>query len=199
MKLRTFLTAAALCSVILFTTNCKKAIEDIVNPKGKITYSNPTSTTITLVANGQTKTIPPGGSAEFTGTPSEVVSGTASTSGLTASGSVIGVVMSWNIYDYFPSGGGSTDIALNVGSEYFYLKMINTSTKVIQKLYVNYGTVGQTLNNITIPNDGLTYTLGYFNAYSNSNVRAESGTTYWFWNPLNLPFSNNQIKTLTAN
>jgi len=199
MKLKNLLTVALLCSVILFTTNCKKAIEDIVNPKGKITYSNPTPTTITLVANGQTKTIPPGGSVEFTGISSEVVSGTATTSGKTASGNIIGVVMTWNIYDYFPSGGGSIDYAMNVGSEYFYLKVINTSSKVIQKIYVNYGLLGQTLDNITVPNDGLTYTLGYYNAYSNSNVRAESGTTYWFWNPLNLPFSNNQIKTLTAN
>jgi hypothetical protein len=79
------------------------------------------------------------------------------------------------------------------------LKVINTSTKPILKLYVNYGLVAQTLDNITIPNDGLTYTLGYYQAYSNSNVRAENGTTFWNWNPLNLPFTNNQVKILTAN
>lgn len=199
MKFKTLFTTALLVSITLLNTNCKKALEDIINPKGKIIYSNPTATTISLNINGETRSIAPGGSTEFTGTASALATGTASTSGKSASGSVIGKVMTWNINDYFPAGGGSIDYALNVGSEYFFLKVINVSTKVIQKLYVNYGLIGQTLDNITIPNDGLTYTLGYYDAYINSNVRAESGVTFWFWNPLGLPFTNNQVKTLTAN
>lgn len=199
MNLKKILTAILLLCILGSLTQCKKAIEEIVDPKGKIIYSNPTSTTISLTINGENRTILPGGSTEFTGKSSETATGSATTSGKTASGNVIGSVMNWAINDYFPSGGGSIDYALNVGSEYFYLKMINTSTKPILKLYVNYGLIAQTLDNITIPNDGLTYSLGYYHAYSNSNVRAENGTTFWYWNPLNLPFTNNQVKVLTAN
>lgn len=199
MKHKHFATTLVLFSVMLLFTQCKKSIEDLVNPKGTLTVINPTFTTIDITVNGDYRSIAPGTSVKFSGTAYALATGTASTAGKTTSGNVVGSVMNWNINEYFPGDGGNLDLTLNVGSDYFFLKVQNVSTLSIQKVYVNYGLVGQTLDNISIPNNGITYSLGYYHAYSNSNVRAESSSSYWYWNPLNLPFGNNQVKTLLAN
>ena len=86
-----------------------------------------------------------------------------------------------------------------MGTNYFYLKLVNSSAAPITKLYVNYGLQAQTLDNITIPNDGKTYSIGYYSAYSNSNARAENATSYWYWASLSLANTQNQSITLTAN
>ena len=67
------------------------------------------------------------------------------------------------------------------------------------KLYVNYGLTAQSQDGIIIHNDGKTYNTGYYSAYTNSNVKAENGATYWYWPTLNLPFANNQTFTVIGN
>jgi hypothetical protein len=198
MKLKTFFRTALLLSFIVFFSQCKKDLESLLNPNSTVTFINPTYTTISINFNGESKTIPAGGSAIFTGTANTSSYGSAQTSGQTTSGTQVGALMTWTISQAFPSGNGNIDYTLNIGSDYFFLKVINQSSVTIQKIYVNYGLVTQTLDNISIPNNGTTYNIGYYKAYTNSNVRAESGATYWYWNPLSLPFNNNQSKVLTA-
>jgi hypothetical protein len=164
-----------------------------------ITFINPAFTPIDITFNGQAKTAPVGGSAIFTGTANTAGTGTASTSGKTSSGTQVGLLLTWNSFTLtFPSAGTNLNSPLNVGGEYFFLKMSNTSGLTIQKVYVNYNTVSQTLDNISIPNNGITYNIGYYKAFSNSNVRAESGSSDWTWNTLNLTSTKNQTRTVQA-
>lgn len=163
-----------------------------------ITYANASFTSINITVNGVAKTIAVGGNVVYTGTPNAAATGTASTSGKTTSGTIVGNTISWALNSVFPASGNSTN-TLNVGGDSFFLKVKNASSKSITKLYVNYGLTPQTLDNVTIANDSQVYSLGYYKAYTNSNVRAENGTTYWSWNSLNLPFTQNQSVTVTAN
>lgn len=183
-------------------TQCKKDLENLIVPKttSTVTVYNPTYTTIDIVFNGESRSIAPGGSSVFTDDEGTYATGSASTSGKTTSGAQVGLLMTWNsIGITFPTAGTNYDYTLNISGTYFFLKMQNLSTKTISKVYVNYGLVSQTVDNISIPNNGTTYSLGYYLAYTNSNVRAESGATYWYWNPLSLSFTNNQSTTLVAN
>ena len=198
MKLKLLLRTAVLLVCIVSLTQCKKEVEALLNPKSTLTVVNPTFTTMDISVNGEIKTIAAGGSAVFSGTPGVDAIGSASTSGKTTTGAQVGSLMTWNILEEFPASGDNLNLTLNVGADYFFLKLINQSLVSIQKVYVNYGLVSQTVDNISIPNTGGTYNLGYYRAYSNSNVRAESGSSYWYWNPLGLPYTNNQSKTLTA-
>ena len=124
--------------------------------------------------------------------------GTATTSGKTSSGTTVGSTMSWTLNNTFPTSG-NLNSNLNVGGDYFFLKVKNASPKSINKVYVNYGLVNQTLDNVVIANDSQTYNLGYYKAFSNSNVRGENGTYAWSWNTLSLPFTQNQSFTVVAN
>lgn len=164
-----------------------------------ITFTNPTFTPIDITFNGQTKTAPVGGNAIFTGKANSDGTGAASTSGKISSGTLVGSLLTWNTFTLkFPSAGTNKNSPLNVGSDFFFLKMKNTSSYTIRKVYVNYGLQAQSVDNITIPNDGVVYNLGYYKAYSNSNVRAESGNYSWSFNTLNLAFTNNQSTLLNA-
>jgi hypothetical protein len=140
-----------------------------------------------------------GGSAVFTGTAGAAASGTASTSGVTSSNTQVGLKISWTYNLTFPAASTNLNYKLDVGSNYFFLKIRNSSAYQLLKVYVNYGLVAQTLDIITIPNDGQTYNIGYYSAYTNSNVRAENGTTYWSWPTLGLPFTVDQSQTVVAN
>ncbi|MEX8547661.1 MAG: hypothetical protein V5804_08675 [Mucilaginibacter sp.] len=163
-----------------------------------ITYTNASFTSVNITVNGLAKTIAVGSSAQYTGTPNAAATGTATTSGKTSSGTVVGNTISWTLSNTFPASGNANS-TLNVGGDFFFLKVKNTSSKTINKLYVNYGLVSQTLDNVVIANDGLVYNLGYYKAYTNSNVRGENGTTSWSWNTLSLPFTTNQSFTVQAN
>ncbi len=163
-----------------------------------ITYTNASFTSINITINGVARTIAAGANVQYTGTPNAAATGTATTSGKTTSGTIVGNTISWSLANTFPATGNANN-TLNVGGDSFFLKVKNASSKPIIKLYVNYGLAPQTLDNVTITNDSQVYGLGYYKAYTNSNVRGENGTTYWSWNTLSLPFTQNQSVTLTAN
>ncbi|MEO5592228.1 MAG: hypothetical protein ABIR15_03460 [Chitinophagaceae bacterium] len=163
-----------------------------------VSYKNATFTDISITLGGTQKTITPGNSASFSGSANASFSASATTSGKTSNGTQVGSLLQWKLDGNFPvSGTKNTD--LNVAADYFFLKLINQSNKTISKLYTNYGLTSQTTENLSIASDGKTYFLGYYKAYSNSNVRAESGTTYWQWNTLSLTFTQNQSTLVTAN
>ncbi|HLZ87138.1 MAG TPA: hypothetical protein VKQ52_07860 [Puia sp.] len=142
----------------------------------KLIYVNDTYTPIAITVNGVTSSIAVGGSLTYTGTAGTQLSGAAHTSGLTSTGNVVGQVINWTISDQFPSSGSGTK-TLDVGSNYFFLKVNNTSMYTITGVYVNFGLVPQTFDNITF-GYGL-FNIGYYPAYANSNVRCISGGFFW--------------------
>ena len=159
-----------------------------------ITYINASFTSINITVNSVTKTIAAGGNVQYTGTPNTVATGSATTS----SGTMVGNTYTWTLNNTFPASGNLNN-TLSVGGDMFFLKIKNTSSKSINKVYVNYGLVNQTLDNVVIANDSQVYGLGYYKAFSNSNVRGENSATAWSWNTLSLPFTPNQSITVTAN
>jgi hypothetical protein len=167
--------------------------------QSSITYKNDTFTPVDITVNSSSKTISPGSTTSFSGEPNAAASGSANTSGKTSQGTQVGLLMSWGFNDNFPASGNKI-VNLDIAGQYFFLRIKNNNaTTSFNKLYVNYGLVDQTVDNISIPNDGNLYNIGYYKAYSNSNVRAENGNLYWFWSSLNLPFSQNQSISIVAN
>jgi len=162
-----------------------------------VTYKNQTFSNVNITLAGSQKTIAPGNSVSFTGNANTGFTAAASTSGKTSEGGQVGLQIQWKLDGNFPASGTSTTL-LNVPSKYFFLKLINKSGKTINKLYTNYKLVSQTAENLSIPGDNREYSLGYYEAYTNSNIRAESANTFWSWSNLNLPFTINQSLTVTA-
>ena len=166
-----------------------------------LTYSNHTPAPIKVELNGkQSVILQSGDSIVFTGKPGDELSGGATTSGTTGSGALIGVgePQNWLLYNVFPSNG-NFGTSINADAHFFLLQVINQSAYTITKIYVNYGLAHQSLDNVSIPNDGKTYNIAYYFGFKNSNVRLESGTTYWYQPSLDLPFSQNQVFTFTVN
>jgi hypothetical protein len=161
-------------------------------------FSNNSFTDISITVAGIQKVVTPGNTVSFSGVANSAYSGTAGTTGKTSSGTQVGLPVSWTLKGNFP-GSGTMTTRLDVSADYFFVKLANQSGKPITKIYSNYQTSAQTMENLTIPSDARTYSLGYYKAYINSNVRAEAGSAYWNWNPLTLRFTVNQSVTLTAN
>jgi len=117
---------------------------------------------------------------------------TASTSG------TYGATISWSYTDNFPaSGGDDLDEPLDVESSYFYLTAVNTSTVAVKSLIVNEGLTSQTNKTMNIPNNGNTYGIGYYLAFSNTVIQAtytdNSITTLY-----SLPIPNTSNASYTA-
>jgi hypothetical protein len=161
-----------------------------------LVYYNNTFTPIYINMDGVEYTIPVGGQVSYQGLPGNTLSGTATTYGTTATNNRVGETITWDLTDVFPSTG-SASVDLNVSSTYFYLKLINNSTYNINNVYVNYGLSAQTLDNITVYNTGYLYGIGYYRAFTNSNIYLTAGSRYWDYNT-SLPFTTNQSYTFTA-
>jgi len=154
-----------------------------------LVYTNDTYTPIVITVNGASSTIPIAGSVSFTGTAGSTLTGTASTSGVTSTNAVVGQVITWTVNQVFPTSGSTTE-TLDVNSQYFFLKVYNGSIYDVDGVYVNYDLLPQTYDAITFGPG--TYNIGYYQAYTNSNVRCiASNGLYWQANTT-LPFTQNQ-------
>ncbi len=169
-----------------------------------ISYKNNTFTPITITVGGVTQTIPKGGSYTFSGKYGGTATGTATTSGaasqlgITTGGGVIGSPINWDINNSFPTKDTLVQ-PLDVGATYFFLRMTNKSSKNVIDYYVNYQfSYGQTYEDVTVPNNGVTYDLGYYLAYPSSNVQTQSSNSTIFWTAVTLPFTSNQTYTATV-
>jgi PKD repeat protein len=168
-----------------------------------VTFNNPVFTDIYVTIGATTKTIAPGGTATFYGLSGSYVSFDAYTSGKTSTGTQVGLRLTWN--NYISLTGGTVNHTLNVGSDYFFIYIRNYGTHVLNNLYVNYGLSSQTYDNILIPNDNVNYSIGYYRAYTNSNVRMyyqDSPSNYVYWNQGSnfiLPWTDNQYYELWSN
>lgn len=171
------------------------------DPTGStIVFKNPVYTPIAVTFNGETKTVEPGETVSFGGRPGTTGQMQAETSGKTNQGTQVGLLISWSGTYTFPANGTQT-VVLNLPSTYFFLFVKNESARKVNKVYVNYGLQAQTLDNVTIPNDKVRYRLGYYRAFSTSNLRLE-GENNWVWShaspDFKLDFTDNQSYTFTA-
>ena len=185
-------------SFLIFSLlSCKKEDKVLVSTN---TLSNKTFTEVTVTINGITRELPFLDTIQFSGNPGSVITGTLVVSRLSLGGNLPGEfpILPFTLTT-FPSSG-NMNYNVNVPSTYFFVKIQNdNSSKPILQFYVNYGLQSQRLEKYPIP-VGLNfpYKLGYYKAFTNSNVRAENGTSFWSWPTLNLPFTENQSVTLLA-
>ena len=177
-----------ICPVGFVGFNCENVATTTV------TYNNNTYTTVTLIFNNSsTITIAPGTSASFTGSYGDNAVATASTSGPG------GDVISWSFTDLFPASGAVVE-NLDVSSSFFFLEVANNSSYTIGEEDVNKTLTSQLDDYVSVPTGGNTYGIGYYPAYSNSNVYLYSvgGSKSWSYTSLNLPFSMDQSCVVTA-
>ncbi len=166
--------------------NCEYAVNTT------LTYRNNSYTTLHLTINGASYTIPALTASSFTGTAGSSIT----VSDIYTYGS-FGETITWSTFgDNFPSTGEIVE-QFNVSAEYFFLQMRNISSYSLNSLYVNYNSSAETHEFPYIPNDGVTYGVGYYLAYSNTEVYAESGGFYWDWFPT-IPYTQNAFVTVTA-
>ena len=167
-----------------------------------ITFRNNTFTPVSITINGVGQTIPVGGTVAYTGLYGTIASGGASTSsstpfGINTADGTLGSVIVWNKNIPFPVSDTLRD-TLNVGRSYFFLRLVNNSAYGIIDYYVNYAfEYGSYYYDATIPNDGRTYDMGYYLAYSSSNVQTQNSKSGVVWKAVTLPFTENQTVTVT--
>jgi len=170
-----------------------------------IKYANNAFTPVTIQTTAGESVIPVGGTFTISGANGTVLTGTATTSaaaselGITTDGGIIGNPINWDINNTFPVSD-TLIVPLNVGSTYFFLRMTNKSSHDVINYYVNYQfPYGQWYQDVTVPANGVTYDLGYYLAYPNSNVQTQSSNTAIYWTAVSLPFTTNQLYTVTVN
>ena len=166
-----------------------------------ISYTNTTFTPIQITSNGVTSTIAVGGSVTYTGQFGTTNSYTAYTYGTTNTGTQIGGKITWSDSHTFPSSG-TTTIPLNVEATIFFLKVKNSNAShSASGVYVNYNTTSQSFDNISIPNDGNTYGVGYYPAFTNTEIYIlanPSSAGYWAQYPI-FNFVPNQYYIMDMN
>ncbi len=84
---------------------------------------------------------------------------------------------------------------LDVGPSYFFLKIDNTSAYSVTGVYVNYGLVPQTYDAITFGSG--TFNIGYYAAYTNTDIRCISGAAGSWQINANLSMTQNQTFLFT--
>jgi PKD repeat protein len=168
-----------------------------------VTFNNPVFTDIYITINNDTRVIEPEGSVTFYGIPGNSFTYSAYTSGKTTTGTQVGLLMTWN--NTINISGGTASYNLVINNTVFFLYMRNYGTHTLTPLYVNYGLSNQSMDNIVIPNNNTTYRIGYYRAYTSTQVRAywQDQTSYYtYWNQgthFNLPWTQNQYVTLLNN
>jgi len=172
--------------VLLTVTSCHKD-----NPISNVTIQNDTNTDISVTLNNKSVTIPYGSSLTFSSSAGSAITGGVTTSG-GSFGLNPGVALSWDLSSYTFPPSGTEVIPIDVSSDYFYVYAKNTSGLNVTRIDVNYGTAAQRTDFITIPSDGNIYGVGYYEAYSNSNLEFTlyDGSLVKFPS-LNLPLTTN--------
>ncbi|MBN2088761.1 hypothetical protein JW964_04075 [candidate division KSB1 bacterium] len=169
----------------------------------EISFSNAVFTDILINVTGiGSRTIQPGAKEtfQFASNPGQVIY-SASTSGKTSQGNRVGLNMTWN-EKVNVANKSSESVNLIIGPAYFYLYITNSGLSRLTPLYVNWGTVDQTQDNILVPNDNITYNIGYYKAFANTEIRMhleQSPLSYVFWKSgthFNFTYTNNQTLTL---
>ena len=159
-----------------------------------VQFNNPLFTDMDVTVDGVTKTMSPDYSVQFAKIDNTSVSYTAETSGKTTTGTQVGLLISWN---------GTADLTiasswnLILTSDYIFFYVTNSCGYSLTSFYVNYEASDQTVDNITIPSDGVQYRTGYYDANYGMEVRAycSAGYVSWYVYPTS---DDNQYKSLTV-
>jgi len=168
----------------------------------QVSFRNTVFTDITVTIAGQSaQNIRPNATVAFSipGSTSSL-SYFATTSGTTNVGSQVGLKVTWN-NPVDLSAGKNISIDLAINPQIFFLYITNSGLRNLTSVYVNYGLVSQTIDNIVIPPDGQKYTVGYYYAYTNTQVRAyianTTASSYWTQGThFTFPFTPNQSLSL---
>jgi len=171
----------------------------------EVTFNNQAFTEIELSVDRQgTNTIDAGASLTLTYTinPGSLVC-SGETSGETSSGDQVGEKIIWDFTEDV-SGKLSQTFNLAVDSDWFFIFIRNNGSHDLSPFYVNYNTSYQTRDDIYIPADGTKYQIGYYRAFSDTEIRAYwyNTSTYSYWiqgTNFTLSFSENQSVTLVNN
>jgi len=166
-------------------------------------FYNKAYTPITITVGSTTKTINEGSSITFYSVEGTSAYYSAYTYGKTDIGSTqIGLRIEWS--STLTLSGGTQSWNLNVSSNYFFIYLRNNSAHNLVHLYVNYGLVSQTYDNIVVYNTNTKDPLGYYKAYTNSNVRMywqDNTSVFYYWDQgthFTLPWTINQQAYLLA-
>ncbi|HTP12044.1 MAG TPA: Ig-like domain-containing protein [Bacteroidota bacterium] len=170
----------------------------VANTQFPATFINTVFTPISITVQSVTRTIQPGDSTTyyFNSNP-QSLSFSASTSGKTTSNTTVGLVVTWS-GPLTVSGYSSIRVNLQLSTSYFFMYLSNTGA-TLSPLYVNYGLSDQTVDYISIPGDGVKYSIGYYKAHSGGVVRGykyPSLSSYIYWT-LSFSFVVNQSQWLT--
>ena len=167
-----------------------------------VIFHNTVFTDISITIGSVTKTILIDDSVTFSFAANPgTISYTATTSGKTTGGTIVGKVINWAGNNIDVAGMTEKRINLVVSSLSFFIYVTNQGSHTLNPFYVNYGLTGQTIDNILIPPDHAKYRIGYYSAYTNTQVRAywQGTTTYAYWDQgthFTLPWTNNQYVDL---
>jgi PKD repeat protein len=82
---------------------------------------------------------------------------------------------------------GDEDVDFEISSEYFFLTMENKTINTFNRVVVNAGTVAETSESCSINFWDETTWLGYYKAYSNTEIQFhfENSNQYIYWNNIN--------------
>ena len=163
-----------------------------------VTFINNLYTSLSVTILGVTQTAARNDSAMFilSTNPRSLVF-TASTSGKTTNGTTVGLTLAWGGQNYpiDVSSLLSVRVIPQVTSTYFFMYMSNSGKTTLGPVYVNYGRSDQTVDYISVPGDGVKYSIGYYKANTGSTVRAywsSPTTTYSYWTLSAFPNTANQ-------
>ncbi len=158
-----------------------------------IAFKNNTYTPINIVINGKAYDIAKDSTLRVTDTAGRVVKVSASTSGKTSTGDVIGYVVKWSLTDTFPTNGAAFTQPLDVSPEnpdnnkeqVFYLETVNNndSLSITQVVILNIQTSERIRSDKAIPNNKQAYGICYVSSGGNTALSANN------INPSNLNFT----------
>jgi len=182
-------------------TEAKEDYITVLYPRTDLTFHNNVFTEVYLTLEGDTRAIPPGDSItiiDFEGFEAVYF---AETSGKTAEGQIVGLAVYW--VEKLELNGSSMDVDIDLSQDMFYLYITNNGSHDLAPLYVNYGSLDQTKDNVVMKADGKKYRTGYYRANPGTIIRADwigSPTGYTLWangTDFSFPFAMNQVVYLT--
>jgi len=138
------------------------------------------------------KTIPAGGTFDYTAKNKYRLQTQASTYILNSKGGILGQKIVWHI-DTVVNSWKNFSYPLYIGPDFFLLRVVNNSPANINYMKMTASEFNYTFDyNIYIPNDGRSYDMGYFRTLSDLNVYIrDANNKYLTWdNGKNLSYPN---------
>ncbi|MFO8145397.1 MAG: hypothetical protein R6T89_06700 [Candidatus Syntrophosphaera sp.] len=197
MRKTSFLVLSLLMA--LFLASCQI---NVAEPPFKARFHNMLYTDIHIWVDGYGfRVIPPNETVTFSINRSDqCYHYEAETHGTDAYGEQIGLVVQWERTRDI--SGDSYTTYLITYPDLFFLKMRNTGYHDLHPLYVNYGMIDETIDDIIIPSNNVLYRTGYYNAHGSTRIQADwldMPTDYTYWQHgehFYFPWTENQAITL---